>query len=193
MSDHCLELEHHPATSQIEALPSDATFIIDNEELEPAQFTSSHRRRRQRRRWFRSSCKSIQLAMFLIAAAATTIIGRSCYAFSPPSLPTIRTSHTSNTRYSNYMSPVAEIPASKSKTTPQPSQQYGGGSTDFRRRMKNLVKRKQQQAVDRPNNVRTAFTLEEYKEVLDENNGKIVVVRFFATWCKVRALILLSF
>ena len=90
------------------------------------------------------------------------------------------------------MSPVAEIPASKSKTTPQPSQQYGGGSSDFRRRMKNLVKRKQQQAVDRPNNIRTAFTLEEYKEVLDDNNGKIVVVRFFATWCKVRALILLS-
>lgn len=192
MSDHCLE--DHPATSQIEALPSplaDATFIIDHEKLEPTQVIS-HRRRRQRRWWSTSSCKLIHLAMFLIAAAATTIIGRSCYAFSPPSLPTVRTSHTSNTRYSNYMSPVAEIPASKSKTTAQPSQQYGGGSSDFRRRMKNLVKRKQQQAVDRPNNIRTAFTLEEYKEVLDDNNGKIVVVRFFATWCKVRALILLS-
>ena len=100
-----------------------------------------------------------------------------------------RIRHTCNTGYSNYMSPVAEIP---STTTPQSSQQYGGGSSDFRRRMKNLVKRKQQQAEDRPNNIRTAFTLEEYKEVLDDNNGKIVVVRFFATWCKVRALILLS-
>lgn len=37
---------------------------------------------------------------------------------------------------------------------------------------------------DRPANLRTARTLEEYKAVLDAEHEKIVVVRFFATWCK---------
>ncbi len=44
------------------------------------------------------------------------------------------------------------------------------------------------------NNLKTVHTLQEYKQVLDEcrcredsnEEGKIVVVRFFATWCKVR-------
>jgi hypothetical protein len=43
------------------------------------------------------------------------------------------------------------------------------------------------------NNLKTVHTLLEYKQVLDEcrregnKGGKIVVVRFFATWCKVRS------
>jgi hypothetical protein len=43
-----------------------------------------------------------------------------------------------------------------------------------------------QSASERPANLKVVHTLEEYKEGLDESNGKIVVVRFFATWCKVR-------
>ncbi|KAL7536565.1 hypothetical protein ACHAXR_007242, partial [Thalassiosira sp. AJA248-18] len=56
--------------------------------------------------------------------------------------------------------------------------------------MKGLVKRNggrsvgQGQRANKPANLRTVSTLEEYKEVLDEEKGKIVVVRFFATWCK---------
>jgi hypothetical protein len=40
------------------------------------------------------------------------------------------------------------------------------------------------------NNLRTVNTLMEYKQSLDECRcqGKIVVVRFFATWCKVREM-----
>jgi len=67
--------------------------------------------------------------------------------------------------------------------------------TDFQRRMKGLVKRGGgdarngrralgQRASDKPTNLRTVQTLEEYKNVLDENKDKIVVARFFAVWCK---------
>mmetsp|Transcript_26264 Transcript_26264/g.53247 ORF Transcript_26264/g.53247 Transcript_26264/m.53247 type:complete len:337 (-) Transcript_26264:422-1432(-) len=86
--------------------------------------------------------------------------------------------------------------------------------SDFQRRMKGLIKRNNNGGVneltgaplrngaplrrtlgrtspgavagggERPENLRTVVTLEEYKEALDENRGKIIVVRFFATWCK---------
>ena len=62
--------------------------------------------------------------------------------------------------------------------------QQNNPSSDFRRRMKSLVKRRQQNDA-KPTNIRTANTLVEYKNVLDENKDKIVVVRFYATWCKV--------
>ena len=62
--------------------------------------------------------------------------------------------------------------------------QQNNPSSDFRRRMKSLVKRRQQNDA-KPTNIRTANTLVEYKNVLDENRDKIVVVRFYATWCKV--------
>ena len=106
-----------------------------------------------------------------------------------------------NTRYSKEqprrfnMSAVADIPAQASNSSRM---------TEFQRRMKGLVKRNSsggagaatgrssgrrtvgQRAIDKPTNLQTVHTLEEYKEALDENNGRIVVVRFFATWCKVR-------
>ena len=62
--------------------------------------------------------------------------------------------------------------------------QQNNPSSDFRRRMKSLVKRRQQNDA-KPTNIRTANTLIEYKNVLDENKDKIIVVRFYATWCKV--------
>ena len=43
-----------------------------------------------------------------------------------------------------------------------------------------------QRSSDKPSNIKTVITLDEYKQVLDDNEGKMVVVRFFATWCKVR-------
>lgn len=87
------------------------------------------------------------------------------------------------------MSSVTEPPAAQSN-------QSASRMTDFQRRMKGLVKRGGgvsngrrtvgQRSTDKPTNLKTVVTLAEYKEVLDENKGKIVVVRFFATWCKVR-------
>ena len=119
-------------------------------------------------------------------------------------LPTTRTS-SSNAKYANYISPVmpvvVEIPnetaiprantiVAGSKYDTAKSQSSGN---DFRRRMKNLVKRNNQQSSnnDKPSNIVSAFTLEEYKDVLDKHSDKIVVVRFFATWCKVRYILYL--
>lgn len=63
--------------------------------------------------------------------------------------------------------------------------------SNFQQRMKGLVKRGGasrrpvgQRAIDKPANLKTVTTLEDYKEALDSEEGKIVVARFFATWCK---------
>lgn len=75
------------------------------------------------------------------------------------------------------MSAVAEPPA----------------QSDFQRRMRGLVRRNgrgagRQVQATKPANLRTVHTLGEYKaaldEALDEGPGRLVVVRFYATWCK---------
>lgn len=87
------------------------------------------------------------------------------------------------------MSAVAEPPAQ----SPSSSRNDASRMTDFQRRMRGLVRRggvaggrrtAGQRASDKPKNLRTVYTLEQYKEALDEDRDKIVVVRFFATWCK---------
>jgi thiol-disulfide isomerase/thioredoxin len=83
------------------------------------------------------------------------------------------------------MSSIAEMPAESayaSDDRPEPTR-----LSDFQRRMKGLVQRNgvsQKRAVEKPANLKTVTTLEEYKHALDDNGDKIVVVRFFATWCK---------
>lgn len=67
---------------------------------------------------------------------------------------------------------------------------------DFKQRMKNIVK-KQNRTAWRPDNMRTADTLQEYANVIEEARrmDRLVVVNFHATWCKVRcgvAIIILS-
>lgn len=84
------------------------------------------------------------------------------------------------------------------------AEQPSSSMTDFQRRMRGLVKRNNNNSNDgarrrigrgsgssatrnndqRPTNLKLVHTLEEYKEVLDEHKDKMVVVRFFATWCK---------
>ena len=39
-----------------------------------------------------------------------------------------------------------------------------------------------------PKNVKVVKTLDEYKKVVGDERDRIVVVRFFAPWCKVRWL-----
>ncbi|KAL7514369.1 hypothetical protein ACHAXN_011550 [Cyclotella atomus] len=56
---------------------------------------------------------------------------------------------------------------------------------DFRQRMKSIVKQ-QQRTEWRPDNMKTATSLQEYANVIEEGrrNKCLVVVNFHATWCK---------
>lgn len=66
--------------------------------------------------------------------------------------------------------------------------------SDFQRRMRNLVigRRKTKKAdtklkntgSSRPTNIMVVDTLEDYKSVVGDEKDQIVVVRFYATWCK---------
>lgn len=83
------------------------------------------------------------------------------------------------------MSSLAEPPGAQSNSS------SGTRRMDFQKRMKGLVNGGRrlggapgQRARDKPANLMTVESLEEYKEALDENSEKMVVVRFFATWCK---------
>ena len=65
----------------------------------------------------------------------------------------------------------------------------------FERRMRDLVlggqdlvRRRNQQRTQLPDNVLTIETLQEYKRVVADETEKIVAVRFYAPWCKVRSL-----
>jgi len=40
----------------------------------------------------------------------------------------------------------------------------------------------------RPSNVKVVHTLEDYKMAVGDERDKLVVVRFYATWCKVSAM-----
>jgi len=61
--------------------------------------------------------------------------------------------------------------------------------SDFQKRMRGIVGGNNKSGArptqdQKPANLRTVYTLNEYKDVLNENGEKIVVVRFFATWCR---------
>lgn len=63
-------------------------------------------------------------------------------------------------------------------------------TASFSERMRNIVLKKPKTAVTRPTtnnkpaNVRVVNTLEEYKDALGAGSNHIVVVRFYAKWCK---------
>jgi hypothetical protein len=57
---------------------------------------------------------------------------------------------------------------------------------DFKQRMKRIVKQ-QTTTAWRPDNMKTAASLQEYANVIEEGRltNRVVVVNFHATWCKV--------
>jgi len=172
-----------------------STTAIDYKHDECSSETRRHRIRRRPSSMHRQpSSTFIFLALFFITANTyCNTNANCCYAFSAQHLPPkknkpLPTRRTSNSK-SNYMNsaPVAERPTIIDRpsitTTTDASAvttQQNNPSSDFRRRMKSLVKRRQQNDA-KPTNIRTANTLVEYKNVLDENRDKIVVVRFYAT------------
>ncbi|KAL3787657.1 hypothetical protein HJC23_011805 [Cyclotella cryptica] len=167
-----------PPVSYIDVLP----FSTSDE-------TMQCRHRRRCRRYYSTRSASFLLLMLCYTAAVSC---RRSHAFSSPPLSRTTCQFTSGTapsKTSNFMSFVAEIPADPhaySSPENKPSNK-SPGLTDFQRRMKGLVKRNgaaQRDATEKPANLKTVHTLLDYKKALDEGSDKIVVVRFFATWCK---------
>lgn len=81
-----------------------------------------------------------------------------------------------------------------------------GKTNSFEKRMRNIAlgrmrrspldrvnNKKRKMSNQRPKNVQIIETLQDYKKVVGEEDTKLVVVRFFATWCKVSTSILFSF
>jgi len=186
MSDNC---SNYPAAIQrAMECPSSNNVCIDEELGVDA---TSRRRRSRGHEHERYACpfKFILLALCFVAANSC-VEAFSSSASHPSRISNFsRTSSRSNSNSRHErkrrfcMSAVAERPTAKSST--------------FQSRMKGLMKRNNggattssgrravgQRSIDKPSNIKTVSTLEEYKEVLDQEHGKIIVARFFATWCK---------
>lgn len=181
MSDHCTIDQQQSLAQEIMNLSFDSSSSASSC-LRPSSRGRRHRGQHQHR-----------FALVKIALVATII--SACLAFTTHAFSSSPSYSISSRRSSArsidrrfYMSAVAEQPSSS--------------MTDFQRRMRGLVKRNSNNSSDgarrrigrgssatrnndqRPTNLKLVHTLEEYKEVLDEHKDKMVVVRFFATWCK---------
>lgn len=72
----------------------------------------------------------------------------------------------------------------------------GKRRSSFKDRMRNIVVKDRLRSAEakvggkngRPSNVKVVHTLEGYKMAVCDENEKLVVVRFYATWCKVSAM-----
>lgn len=169
-----------------------------HEALSMCRRNYSSKRRSHRHRLF-------LLALCSVFIAACSWKGSDAFSLSPStqkSTISIRSSIISSgpsqqQRYSSsenrrfYMSAIIEPPSQSSPASSRMS--------DFQRRMKGIVKRNgvasgkktvgtSQSSTERPANLKVVHTLEEYKNELDASSEEIVVVRFFATWCKVRTV-----
>eukprot|EP00577_Skeletonema_sp_RCC1716_P021042 CAMPEP_0113388812 /NCGR_PEP_ID=MMETSP0013_2-20120614/9282_1 /TAXON_ID=2843 ORGANISM="Skeletonema costatum, Strain 1716" /NCGR_SAMPLE_ID=MMETSP0013_2 /ASSEMBLY_ACC=CAM_ASM_000158 /LENGTH=299 /DNA_ID=CAMNT_0000271825 /DNA_START=215 /DNA_END=1114 /DNA_ORIENTATION=+ /assembly_acc=CAM_ASM_000158 len=199
MNQHCATLQSSAIGAVCCKASVSSPVECERKQLSPCRRNQNTRRRSHRRRGSNSSSRQFLFALCSIFISAACLLKQSqAFSSSSSSIHQSRISnapsgfslngptqqrHRANTRF--YMSSVLE-PASQSSSTRM---------SDFQRRMKGIVKRNgvangrkvvgtSRSAPERPANLKVAHTLEEYKDQLDESSGKIVVVRFFATWCK---------
>ena len=107
---------------------------------------------------------------------------------SPPSHDTKSTTASSSSSWKHIIEKRVSSPpinGSSSTTVSSPS--------DFQSRMKRIIvqnKKRESGAVAsyRPSNIKNVISLEEFANVIEKGRreSKVVVVRFIATWCKVR-------
>lgn len=195
--------ENLPRSAHHRAVSLSTPMQCEQEASSPCRRNQKKRRRpHRRRRPSKSASRQFLFALCSIFFISTACLMKQSQAFSSSSSiyqsriskapsgflakgPAQRGHRANNASF--YMSAVIE-PTSQSSNT---------RLSDFQRRMKGIVKRNgvangrkvvgtSSSAPERPKNLKEVHTLEEYKDQLDESSGKIVVVRFFATWCKVR-------
>lgn len=193
MSDHHIIAIR--SLKSIHETPSTTSLSCTDNIMLPSSSDESRRnRRRCSRNFFVCPSRFILLALCYTA----TFTCRRSHAFSSPS--THRTSKlfskivTSSSRQSSKIFMISVAERTMESSQPHQSESIRDASprlSDFQKRMKGLMKRNgnaQKQETDKPSNLRTVHTLLDYKNQLEENSDKIVVVRFFATWCKVRSV-----
>mmetsp|Transcript_34614 Transcript_34614/g.62335 ORF Transcript_34614/g.62335 Transcript_34614/m.62335 type:complete len:218 (-) Transcript_34614:123-776(-) len=120
------------------------------------------------------------------SATAFTIPSSGCnHFFAPKAFPSSTRHSTSTSIFFRDTDSFDEIGGSPKKNVEKPS--------DFQSRMKSIVVQqksstspKSKNKVYRPKNVKTAVSLKEFADVIEEarREDKVVVVRFIATWCK---------
>ena len=97
-----------------------------------------------------------------------------------------RRSGTSRIFFRDADDPSFDVVASSGVVEPTPMED----AEDFQGRMRSIVaqRTRQRRETHRPANVKNVISLEEFATVIDEGRrtGSLVVVRFHATWCKVR-------
>ena len=110
---------------------------------------------------------------------------------SPPSHDTKSTTVSSPSSWKHIIEKrVSPPPINGSSSTTSPS-----SPSDFQSRMKRIIAQNKkrtsgagQVASYRPSNIKNVISLEEFANVIEKGRreSKVVVVRFIATWCKVR-------
>lgn len=158
------------------------------------------KRRESHRHRLKLSSQRIILVLCSVFMCSCICKRSNAFSITPPSTHQSRSSVTSSSLFNTYSQPQRYISRSTryymSAILEPPSQSSpvtASRMSDFQQRMKGIVKRNggrkmvgtSRSAAERPANLRTVHTLEEYKDALDASSGKMVVVRFFATWCKV--------
>lgn len=189
--------DHHYAVCSLQ-------FMRQDEELSPQslQFinipmktSSSDERRhgRKRRRYLYRSSNNSSRFLLLAICYTTTLYFWNIHAFSLPimqrrTLKFRSMSTPPSQKNILFMSSIAEKPTESNLSHQADNNTTESRLSDFQRRMKGLMKRNgvaQRKESEKPSNLKTVHTLLDYKDQLEKNSDKIVVVRFFATWCKV--------
>jgi hypothetical protein len=123
------------------------------------------------------SAHNTNTKMFLIIAAFLSISSWSCAAFVPP-----HASHKSSRACGAHLSMASTMMESTRQS--------------FEERMRNAVlggRTKEvtpnTKATAMPVNLKIASSLDDYKRIVGGERERIVVVRFYAPWCKVRILL----
>jgi hypothetical protein len=193
MSDHCSNLQRSMKAMESLSYLSIELALLQCSSSETSSSPCRQRRRSSRQHRLTMSSMCLLLAMSYLCIAAITC--RQCHAFSSSSLQLSRRTPGQNhyTTPSSYnyqqsrffMSAVADLPAQQHSSSQQPSSSSSEPTrlSDFQRRMKGLVNRNGavvRREVEKPKNLKTVNTLGEYKEALDEERGKIVVVSRYA-------------
>ena len=196
MSDHIANQSSHSMLDEIVLSKLSLSLATI-----PPDSSNQSRHHRQRRRFCRSFFISSS-RIFLLVLCWVAVKCRRSHAFLSPiphitsRFDNIKTSSSWQSENGLFYS-VAERPAREANLSYQSENKRDAKPrlSDFQQRMRGLMKRNgvsHNRQSQKPVNLKTVHTLLDYKKELENSNDKIVVVRFFATWCKVRPIIAAS-